>query len=63
MDILTLGRLYFVIQCIDNLVTLEIDSYAEHIYYIVGYYFHVITLHDRNINNGLITMCLEKPHG
>ena len=58
MDILTLGRLHYVIQCIDNLVTLEIDSYAKHIYYILGLYtlFHVTTLHERNINNGLITM-------
>ena len=38
MDILTLGRLHYVIQCINNLVTLEINSYAEHIYYIVGLY-------------------------
>ena len=38
MDILTLGRLHCVIQCIDNLVTLEIDSYAEYIYFIVGLY-------------------------
>ena len=38
MDILTLGRLYYVIQYIDNLVTIEIDNYAEHIYYIVGLY-------------------------
>ena len=35
MDILTLVRLYYVIQCIDDLVTTEIDSYAEHIYYMV----------------------------
>ena len=38
MDILTLGRLYYVIQCTNDLVTTEIDSYAEHIYYIVGLY-------------------------
>ena len=38
MDILTLGRLYYVIQCIDDLVITEIDSYAEHIYYIMGLY-------------------------
>ena len=38
MDILTLGRLYYVIQCVDDLVTTEIDSHAEHIYYIVGLY-------------------------
>ena len=38
MDILTLGGLYYVIQCIDNLVMIEIDSYTEHIYYIVGLY-------------------------
>ena len=38
MDILTVGSLHYVTQCIDNLVTLEINSYAEHIYYIVGLY-------------------------
>ena len=38
MDILALDRLYYVIQCIDDLVTTEIDSYAEHIYHIVGLY-------------------------
>ena len=38
MDILTLGRLYYVIQCVEDLAITEIDSYAEHIYYIVGLY-------------------------
>ena len=38
MDILILGRLYYIIQCIDYLVITEIDSYAEHIFYIVGLY-------------------------
>ena len=37
MDILILGRLHYVIQCIDNLVTLEINSNTEDIY-IVGLY-------------------------
>ena len=31
MDILTLGRLHYVIQCVDDLVITEIDSYAEYI--------------------------------
>ena len=38
MDILTINRLYYVIQCLDDLVTTETDSYAEHIYYILGLY-------------------------
>ena len=38
MDILTLGRLYYVTQCIDDSVITETDSYAEYIYYIVGLY-------------------------
>ena len=38
MDILTLGRLYYVVQCIDDIVIVEIANYAEHIYYIMGLY-------------------------
>ena len=40
MDILTLSRLHYVIQYIDNLVTIEIDSYAG-----IVYHSYVITLH------------------
>ena len=32
MDILTLDRLYYVIQYTDDIVIAEIDSYAEQIY-------------------------------
>ena len=35
MDILTLDRLYYVVQCIEDVVIAEINNYAEHIYYII----------------------------
>ena len=38
MDILTLGRLYYVVQCIYDILIAEIANYGEHIYYIVGLY-------------------------
>ena len=38
MDILTLDRLYYVVQCIEDIVIAEIDNYVEHIYYTVGLY-------------------------
>ena len=38
MDILTLDRLYYVVQCIDDIIIAEIANYAEHIYYIMGLY-------------------------
>ena len=38
MDILTLDRIYYVIQYIDDIVIAEIDNYAEQIYYIMGLY-------------------------
>ena len=38
MDILALDGLYYVVQCIDDIVIAEIANYAEHIYYIVGLY-------------------------
>ena len=38
IDILTLDRLYYVVQCIYEVIIAEIANYAEHIYYIVGLY-------------------------
>ena len=38
MDILTLDRIYYEVQCIDDIVIAEIANYAEYIYYIVGLY-------------------------
>ena len=38
MDILTLDRLYYVVQYVYDIVIAEIANYAEHIYYIVGLY-------------------------
>ena len=49
MDILTLDRLYYVVQCIDDIFIAEIANYAEHNG--IVYYSHVILLHNNNNNN------------
>ena len=38
MDIVTLDRLYYVVQCIDDIVIAEIANYAEQVHYIMGLY-------------------------
>ena len=38
MDTFTLDRLYYVVQCTDDIVIAEIANYAEQVYYIMGLY-------------------------